>query len=66
MAEKMSDADDYETDEDDDGEAFDVDEGMVDKQLLFKESAVARRRIEQLREEKALQRLLQGDFDDWD
>jgi len=64
MAEKISDEDDFDEEV--------VDEGMDDydtepeKLISFKDSAAARRRLEQIKEERALERLLKGDFDDWD
>ena len=64
MAEKVSGDDDYDDDTDD--EALDEYEAEENKLISFKDSAAARRRLEQIREEKALERLLRGDFDDWD
>lgn len=64
MAEKVSDDDGF--DEDTDDETLDEYEAEEDKLISFKDSAAARRRLEQIREEKALERLLRGDFYDWD
>ena len=41
-------------------------DGVRDKRVSYKKSADARRRLERLMEEKALERLLKGDFNDWD
>jgi len=61
MAEEICDDDDF----DEDTEIHDDYEDIEIKPPVFKDSAAARRRLEQLREEKALERLLKGDFDDW-
>lgn len=62
-------ADDYTDDDDFDGESdddmLDDYEKVENKQISFKDSAAARRRLEQIKEEMALERLLKGDFDDW-
>jgi len=55
-----------------DGDSFDNDETPDDfddienKPVSLKDSAVARRRLEQVMEERALERLLKEDYDDWD
>lgn len=64
MAEKNSDEDDF--DEEVDDEELDGYDSEEDKLISFKDSAAARRRLEQIKEERALERLLKGDFDDWD
>ena len=58
------------TDDDDDFEGDDemldeYEEDLDSKPVIFRDSAAARRRLEQIKEEKALERLLNGDFDDW-
>jgi len=70
MAEKFDDDDDFDDDEGDadgvgDGEILDDFEDIEDKQVILKDPSHARRRLEQLREEKELERLLKGDLDDW-
>lgn len=62
MAEDYSD-DDFDDESDD--EMLDDFEQVEIRQISFKDSAAARRRLEQIKEEKALERLLKGDFDDW-
>lgn len=69
MAEKFDDDDDDFDDEegdadtDDDGEILDDFEEIDDKPIMMKDPSHARRRLEQLREEKELERLLRGDLD---
>jgi hypothetical protein len=69
MAEKFDDDDDFDDDEGDadtdtdDGEILDDFEDIEDKPIMMKDPSHARRRLEQLREEKELERLLRGDFD---
>ena len=70
MAEKFDDDDDFDDDDsaadtDGDGDILDVFEDIDDKVISFKDPSHARRRLEQLREEKELERLLRGDLDDW-
>lgn len=67
MAEKFSDDDDFDDDGEADGEGEILDdfEDIEDKPVSLKDPSHARRRLEQLREEKELERLLKGDFDDW-
>jgi len=71
MAEKFDDDDDFDEDDDADTdtegdvEILDDFEDIDDKVIAFKDPSHARRRLEQLREEKELERLLKGDFDDW-
>lgn len=64
MAEKISDEDDF--DEEAVDEELDDYDAEEQKLISFKDSAAARRRLEQIKEERALERLLKGDFDDWD
>jgi hypothetical protein len=64
MAEKVSDDDDFDEEADDD-DMLDDYEDVENAPVSFKDSSAARRRLEQLKEEKALERLLKGDFDDW-
>jgi hypothetical protein len=64
MADKISDEDDFDEEAvDEDLDDYDAEE---QKLISFKDSAAARRRLEQIKEERALERLLKGDFDDWD
>jgi hypothetical protein len=64
MAEKNNDEDDFEDEAvEEELDDYDVEE---EKLISFKDSAAARRRLEQIKEERALERLLKGDFDDWD
>lgn len=72
MADKFDDDDDdFDDDEDgdadtdSDGDLLDDYEDIDEKPMQFKDPSHARRRLEQLREEKELERLLKGDFDDW-
>jgi hypothetical protein len=70
MAEKFEDEDDDDFDDDEgdavsDGEVLDDFEDIDDKVIVLKDPSHARRRLEQLREEKELERLLRGDLDDW-
>jgi hypothetical protein len=70
MAEKFDDDDDFDDDDsaadtDGDGEILDDFEDIDDKVISFKDPSHARRRLEQLREEKELERLLRGDLDEW-
>lgn len=59
-------------DDDDDYEAEDGDEmledfeDIEDPETVLVSHSDARRRLEQLKEEKELERLIKGDFDDWD
>jgi len=53
-------------DEETGDEALDDYEELEFKQVSHKPSSNARRRHEQLKEEKALQRLLNDDYSDWD
>ena len=71
MASKFdNDDDDFDDDDSDadtvsDGDILDDFEDIEDKVISFKDPSHARRRLEQLREEKELERILKGDFDDW-
>jgi len=70
MSEKFDDDDDFDDDDSDadtdgDGDILDDFEEIDDKEITFKDPSHARRRLEQLREEKELERLLRGDLDDW-
>ena len=62
MAKKIDDDDDFETD-DDDGEMFDDLDEIESKQSRLKVFSDARRRLEQLHEEKELARLINSSFD---
>jgi hypothetical protein len=67
MAKDISDDEDFDDDvEDNDDPMLDDYEDIETKPVPCKDSSGARRRLEQLKEEKALERLLKGDFYDWD
>ena len=61
MAKKIDDDDDFETD--DDGEMLDDLDEIESKQSRLKVFSDARRRLEQLHEEKELARLINSSFD---
>lgn len=64
MVEKIDYDDAFDTEDDD--EMLDEYEKIEDEKSIVDKYSDARRRLEQLREDKELERLLKGDFDDWD
>ena len=64
MAGKIDNDDDFDAGDDD--EMLDEFEEIDDEKIIEQVHSDARRRLEQLREDKELARLLKGDFDDWD
>ncbi|MCW8854821.1 MAG: hypothetical protein OQK76_10035 [Gammaproteobacteria bacterium] len=64
MVGKINNDDDFDAGDDD--EMLDEFEEIDDEKIVEKVHSDARRRLEQLREDKELARLLKGDFDDWD
>ena len=66
MADTFEDDDDEEFDTGEDGEMLAAYEDIENKQKPVKSYSDARRRHEQLQEEKELARLIKGDIEDWD
>lgn len=64
MVEKIDYDDAFDTEDDD--EMLDEYEKIEDEKSIVDKYSDARRRLEQLREDKELERLLKGGFDDWD
>ncbi|MDH5471919.1 MAG: hypothetical protein OEY87_03195 [Gammaproteobacteria bacterium] len=67
MAAKIDDdEDDFDEVDDEDGAMLEDFDEIDDKEIILKDYSDARRRLEQIREDKELERLIRGEFDDWD